>query len=146
MEVVAVKTTMKSRTYSELILLPTFEERLKYCMLDGSVGEATFGYERCLNQQFYRSREWKSIRRDVILRDEGCDLADPNYPIGGHIYVHHLNPITKDDILNASPSLLDPENLISVSYNTHQAITYGTTNPVPKPLVTRKPNDTCPWK
>lgn len=146
MEVAAVKTTMKSKTYSELILLPTFEERLKYCLLDGSVGETTFGYERYLNQQFYRSKEWKSVRRDVILRDEGCDLADPNHPIAGHIYVHHLNPIGKDDIVNGSPSLLDPENLISVSYNTHQAITYGTTNPVPKPLVTRKPNDTCPWK
>lgn len=136
----------KSRSYSELILLPTFEERLNYCMLDGSVGEATFGYERYLNQQFYRSKEWKSVRRDVILRDEGCDLADQNYPIAGHIYVHHLNPISKDDIVNGSPSLLDPENLISVSYNTHQAITYGTTNSIPKQLVTRKPNDTCPWK
>lgn len=138
--------TMIFRSYKELIKLPTFEERLKYCMLDGAVGKSTFGYERYLNQQFYRSKEWKSIRRDVILRDEGCDLADSNYPIVGHIYVHHLNPISKEDILNGSSSLLDPENLITVSYDTHQAITYGTMNPVPKPLVTRKLNDTCPWK
>ena len=81
--------TMIFRSYKELIKLPTFEERLKYCMLDGAVGKSTFGYERYLNQQFYRSKEWKSIRRDVILRDEGCDLADNNYPIVGHIYVSY---------------------------------------------------------
>lgn len=134
------------RTYSELIKLHTFEERLRYCMLNGKVGEETFGYARYLNQLFYRSKEWKEVRRDVILRDKGNDLACEGYSIVGHIYVHHLNPITSDDIIKVSSQLLDPENLITVSYDTHQAITYGTTNPIPKPIVTRELNDTCPWK
>lgn len=134
------------RRYSDLCKLETFEERLQYLMLNGSVGHATFGYDRYLNQMFYRSSEWKTIRRHVILRDLGRDLGCVGHDIYGTIYVHHMNPITKEDILTQSKFLLDPEYLISMSFNTHQAITYGLDSLIPKDPIQRKPNDTCPWK
>lgn len=138
---------MSIKTYSELILLPTFEERFDYLMLRGVVGEETFGFDRWLNQVFYKTKEWRSLRRQVILRDKGCDLGVEGCEIQGNIYVHHINPITKQDILDRSDLLLNPEYLISTSYDTHQAITYG--NKVF--VLTRTPaeryeNDTCPWK
>lgn len=135
-----------TRTYTELCKLKTFDERFNYLKMDGKVGEALFGYERYLNQVFYRSPEWKRVRRDVIIRDNGNDLGLDGYPIGGHIYVHHMNPITKYDLLNRTDYLLNPEYLITVSYNTHQGITYGVDELKPQEPVTRTPNDTCPWK
>lgn len=113
-------------------------------MLDGAVAQETFGYDRHLNQMFYRSKEWKSIRRQMVLRDNGCDMGLEDYPIPGHVYVHHMNPITKDDILQRSAYLLDPEYLITVSYNTHQMITFGTETLMPEKPVTRELDDTCP--
>lgn len=137
---------MKTRSYAEMLKLKTFDERLKYLMLDGAVGEEVFGFERYLNQQFYRSLSWKTARREAIIRDNGCDLAIDDRPIFGKIYVHHINPITKDDLTSESPLLTDLDNLVTVSFNTHQAITYGTENPIPKPAPVRKQNDTCPWR
>lgn len=135
------------KTYSELILLPTFEERYEYLKLDGHVGEDTFGFDRYLNQAFYRSTEWKRIRRKIIVRDNGCDLAHPDREIVGPIYIHHINPISMKDLTDQTDYLRDPENLVCVSYNTHQAIHYGSTNLLtPTELVERRPNDTCPWK
>lgn len=135
------------KTYSELILLPTFEERYEYLKLDGHVGEDTFGFDRYLNQAFYRSTEWKRIRRWIIVRDNGCDLAHPDREIVGPIYIHHINPISMKDLTDQTDYLRDPENLVCVSYNTHQAIHYGSTELLtPTELVERRPNDTCPWK
>lgn len=135
------------KTYSELILLPTFEERFEYLKLDGVVGEATFGFDRWLNQMFYKTKEWRTVRRQVILRDNGCDLGVDGCEITGNIYVHHINPITKEDIINRSDILLNPEYLISVSYDTHQAITYSNKDLLPmRSFIERQPNDTCPWK
>lgn len=134
------------RTYSELILLPSFEERFEYLKDSGVICEIKFGHRRCLNQDFYNSTEWKIARRKVILRDNGCDLGLPDYPINGTIYVHHMNPITEEDLLYHSKFILDPEYLICVSYSTHYAITYGDPSFLPKPLVSRKKFDTCPWR
>ena len=136
---------MKIRTYSELIRLPTFEERFDYLKMGGMVGNETFGQERYLNQIFYATDEWKRIRRDVIIRDEGCDLAVPGYTIHDRIYVHHLNPITQDDILKRSEMLLNPEYLICVTKSTHDAIHFGHDRSIVVP-VERSPNDTCPWR
>lgn len=133
------------KTYKELIRIPTFEERLKYLSLSGSVGITTFGGHRVLNQTLYRSVEWKRIRREVILRDGGFDLAHPDYPIGSVIYIHHINPITIDDLIEGRPTVFDLDNLVSVSFGTHQAIHYGDDNHK-KEWVERSPNDTCPWK
>lgn len=134
------------RTYDELITYPTFEERYNFLRLVGKVGEETFGYDRYINQMFYRSKEWKRIRDIVILRDNGCDLGVEGYDIHDKVLIHHMNPITADDIKYTSEYLMDPRYLITVSFNTHQAIHYGTqfnliTNPVE-----RRPNDTSPWK
>lgn len=135
------------KTYSELLKLLTFEERFRYLRLDGSVGEATFGFERYLNQRFYASTEWKRVRDRVILRDNGCDLAIQDRMIGGKIVIHHMNPVTRDDILTQSEALLNPEYLICVSLETHNAIHYGDENLlIPSTVVERRPNDTCPWK
>jgi hypothetical protein len=135
------------RTYSDLIRLPTFEERFEYLRLDGMVGKDTFGFDRYLNQLFYKSIEWKNIRNYIITRDLGCDLAIPELEILGRIYIHHINPLMKEDILNGSKNLLDPEFLICVSYDTHQAIHYGNTDRLPKrDLIIRTKNDTCPWR
>jgi len=135
------------RTYSELSELQTYEERFEYLSLNGRVGEDTFGFDRYLNQQLYKSKEWKSIRDEVIIRDNGCDLGMEDYDIFGTIHVHHMNPLTSDDIINSTEYLLNPEYLICVSIDTHNAIHYGTKDYVNKnKLVTRKPNDHCPWK
>lgn len=140
-------TTMNIKTYSELITFPTFEERYRYLKLDGVVGEDTFGFDRYLNQEFYqRDREWNRIRDFVIIRDQGCDLGVEGREIRGKILVHHMNPITKDDILKRSEFLLNPEYLICTLKSTHDAIHYGDENLLMKGPVERKPNDTCPWR
>jgi hypothetical protein len=134
------------RTYPELILLPTFEERFEYLRLDGRVGEDTFGLDRYLNQLFYRSYEWRKIRDYVIVRDNACDLAVEGYDIYEKVLIHHMNPITARDIANRTELLLNPEYLICVTHNTHNAIHYGDANLVSKAPVVRTKNDTCPWK
>lgn len=134
------------KTYSELITIPTFEERYRYLRIGGLVGEETFGFDRYLNQIFYRTKEWLAIRDSVIIRDFGCDLAITDREIQGRILVHHMNPITKDDVLNRSKFLLDPEYLICTSKNTHDAIHYGDDDLLIKVPVDRRPNDTCPWR
>lgn len=136
-----------NRTYSELIKLKTFEERFDYLKLNGTVGKDTFGFDRYMNQLLYHnSKEWKAVRRKVIVRDNGCDLGVEGYDILGKILVHHLNPITIDDIKNRSPTIFDLNNLICVSHNTHNAIHYGDENLLVKAPIERKLNDTCPWK
>lgn len=134
------------KTYSELIQIPTFEERFEYLKLDGNVGEDTFGFDRWMNQIFYRSPEWKRIRDEVIIRDNGCDLAMPGHEIYGRILIHHMNPISVDDIERRTDLLLNPEYLISTVHRTHNAIHYGDKNLLPQGLIVRTPNDTCPWK
>lgn len=137
---------MSIKTYSELIALPTFEERYEYLRLNGKVGEDTFGFDRYLNQNFYRSAEWRRIRDRVIVRDNGCDLAIDDRIIYGKILIHHMNPITDKDLFNLSDILLDPEYLICVSHNTHNAIHYGDGERLVKDPIVRTKNDTCPWK
>ena len=135
------------RTYSELIALPTFEERYNYLRLGGRVGEETFGFDRWLNQQFYqRNPKWKKVRDFVILRDNGCDLGVEGYEIHGPIIVHHINPVLTEDIVNESEYLLDPEFLISTVHRTHNAIHYGDESLLPRLPITRTKNDMCPWK
>lgn len=134
------------RSYSELILLESFKERYEYLKLDGRVGEDTFGTYRWLNQRFYKSPEWYSIRNSVIIRDNGCDLGMEGYPIYGRIYIHHINPLSRYDIANRTENLYDPENLICVSQNTHNAIHYGNDSMFLGTYVERTPHDTCPWK
>lgn len=134
------------RTYLELIKLPTFEERFQYLKLDGDVGVETFGFDRYLNQAFYSSDEWKSIRNQVIIRDNGCDLGIKGREIYKRIIIHHMNPITKEDLLYRTEYLLDPEYMICTMKNTHDAIHYGDENLLFKEPVERKPNDTCPWR
>lgn len=134
------------RTYSELIKYPTFEDRFNYLKLNGVVGEDTFGFDRWLNQRFYNSKEWQNIRDFVIIRDGGCDLAMEGYEIRGKLYVHHMNPIEQTDIIHSTDILIDPEYLICVSHNTHNAIHYGDISLLVTDPVERRPNDTCPWK
>lgn len=134
------------RCYSELIKLPTFKERYEYLKLDGRVGEETFGFDRYINQRFYRSDEWLSLRDHIITRDLGCDLGVEDMEIYGRIIIHHMNPITKYDILNRTKFLLDPEYLITTVKSTHDAIHYGNAVFVGQAPIERKPNDTCPWK
>ena len=139
--------TMKNiKTYSELITIPTFEERFEYLKLDGQVGIETFGFNRYLNQAFYKSDEWLSIRDYVITRDNGCDLGMEGHEIYGRILIHHINPITKDDIIQRSRILLDPENLITTVKRTHDAIHYGDSNLLMRAPIERRKNDTCPWR
>lgn len=134
------------RTYSELIEIPTFEERFEYLRLDGIIGEDTFGWERYLNQQFYKSSEWKHLRDNIIIRDCGCDLAMEGYEIQGRVIIHHMNPVNTSDILHHSDYLLNSEYLICVSLPTHNAIHYGDANQLQSGPVERTPNDTCPWR
>lgn len=136
------------RTYSELITLPTFEERFKYLELGGRVGEETFGFDRYLNQAFYKSDEWLAVRDQVIIRDCGCDLGMPDreIPNGVRILVHHMNPISMSDLINRSKYLLDPEYLITTIKNTHDAIHYGDESLLIQGPVVRSRNDTCPWR
>lgn len=134
------------RTYSELIRIPTFEERYEYLKLAGQVGVEAFGFDRWLNQVFYKSPEWRSIRNEVILRDEACDLAIHDRPILARVYIHHMNPISPKDISDRNVDILNPEYLICVSHQTHNAIHYGDENQLQHDYVERRPNDTCPWR
>lgn len=141
------KWTMSNlRTYKELQQLQTFDERFAYLQLRGHIGKETFGYDRYLNQQFYRSKEWKDVRRIVILRDHGCDLGIMDRLITGRIYIHHMNPITRDDLINGSDLVLNPNYLICVSSMTHEAIHYGDKDLLISDYVERSPYDTCPWR
>lgn len=134
------------RTYNELMLLPTFEERFEYLKLSGRVGEETFGFDRWLNQKFYRSAEWKHLRDQVIIRDNGCDLGVEGREIYGKILIHHMNPISKKDILERTDLLLNPMYLISVTKQTHDAIHYSDESILMNDPIIRSKNDTCPWR
>ena len=137
---------MSIKTYSELIQLPTFEERFQYLKLSGGVGKETFGFDRYLNQNFYRSAAWKRVRDQVIVRDNGCDLGIDDRIIYGKILIHHMNPINDRDILDLTDILLNPEYLICVSHLTHNAIHYSDESLLPREPIVRFKNDTCPWK
>ena len=134
------------RRYSELIKRPTFEERYEYLRLAGLIGESTFGHDRYLNQVLYHSSEWLRFRKEMIVRDNSNDLALNGYPIVVGIILHHLNPLTIEDVENRSDRIFDPENVVCVSHKTHEAIHYGDESLLPRILIDRKPNDTCPWK
>ena len=137
---------MKSRSYSELKKLKTFEERFNYLKLEGKVGEETFGNDRILNQLLYKDKEWLRKRDDIIIRDNGCDLGIEGREIDGPIIVHHINPITVQDVLDRSPNVFDDDNLISTVLNTHNAIHYSNEDILIKDPIRRTKNDTCPWK
>lgn len=138
---------MKFKSYTELSQIQNFEDRYDYLKLNGIVGAETFGFDRIYNQQFYKSKEWKKVRDEVILRDNGCDLGIPGREISGKIYVHHMNPLQLKDIQNSEDNLLNPDFLICVSHETHNAIHYGDQSLLPKiNFNERKPNDTCPWR
>ena len=136
-----------TRTYSELITIPSFIDRFRYLKLGGYIGEETFGFDRWLNQYFYKTKEWREVRDKVILRDNACDLAHPDRPTYGRLIIHHMNPITEKDIVNRSDILLDPEYLITTVHDTHNAIHYGDESllMLEAPII-RRPNDTCPWR
>ena len=133
------------RRYRELRHIPTFEERFDYLKLDGSVGRETFGFDRYINQRFYTSKEWRDIRHHVIARDLGLDLGAEGYEINSRILIHHMNPIVADDILHKNDDILDPEFLITTCHNTHNAIHYGDSSLLPKPLIERTRGDTRLW-
>lgn len=148
---------MSIKTYSELITLPSFEERFRYLQLDGQVGKETFGYDRYLNQVLYNSQEWRRFRHEIIIRDNACDLAHEDHEItswrdesgrihGQKIIIHHINPITADDVVNRRSIVFDPENTITTILSTHNAIHYGDESLLPKAPIERNKNDTCPWR
>lgn len=141
-----MKMMTKIRTYSELLKLRTFEERFEYLKLNGKVGADTFGFDRYLNQSFYRSKIWKSVRDRIIIRDNGCDLGTEGYDICGKMIIHHMNPIRLDDLENNSDFLLNPEYLICTTPDTHNAIHYGDSTLIVKGPIERKKYDMCPWK
>lgn len=145
------------KTYSELITIPTFKERFKYLQLDGQVGKETFGYDRYLNQILYNSQDWRRFRNDIIIRDNACDLAHEDHEIpswkdkhgqirGPKILIHHINPIVIDDIMEHNPIIFDPENVITTTLLTHNAIHYSNENILSKEPNERSQNDTCPWR
>ena len=134
-----------TRTYTDLMRIPTFEERFEYLKLSGRVAKETFGFDRWLNQVFYRSPQWRQLRNQIIIRDNGCDLGIPGREIYDKIYVHHMNPLLKDDIVNKTEYLTNPEYLICVSHMTHEAIHYGDANLLMRDPVERKPGDTILW-
>lgn len=136
---------MRTRSYSELQCLETFEERYEYLRLGGRVGHSTFGFDRWLNQQFYATRDWERARNHVITRDLGCDLGVPGYDINHGLLVHHMNPLSRDDIVNREEWILDPEFLITTTLRTHNAIHYGDRSLLPSPFVARYPGDTRMW-
>lgn len=136
---------MRIRSYSELRRLETFEDRFQYLSLKGSVGASTFGFDRYLNQRFYTSKQWRDIRHHVIVRDEGCDLGVKDHEIYDRILIHHMNPITPEDITHGDSDILDPEFLITTCHATHNAIHYGDERLLPKPLVERSRGDTKLW-
>ena len=137
---------MNIKTYSELITIPTFIERYRYLKIGGRVGEDTFGYDRYLNQILYKTPEWRSFRREIILRDNGRDLACEGYEIYERIIVHHIDPITVEDVLKRHPKIFDPENVVCTWLRTHNAIHYGDESLLWNEPISRVPNDTCPWK
>jgi len=140
-----IPVRLMTRTYSELMQLTSFEDRFDYLSIKGVVGESTFGFERHLNQKFYTSREWRLTRDAVITRDYGCDLAIPGFEIYDRILIHHMNPITPDDIVHGNVDILDPEYLISVTHRTHNAIHYGDKHMLALPVIERRPGDTRLW-
>lgn len=135
-----------TRTFRELSKLKTFEERYQYLRVNGVVGESTFGYDRYLNQILYTSKRWKNLRDDIIIRDNGCDLGIDDYKIYGRIIIHHMNPITIEDVEFEKDIVFDPEFLICTTLDTHNAIHYGNVSLLKKDLIERKKNDTCPWR
>ena len=136
-----------TKTYSELSSIDSYEERFNYLKCNSGIGIDTFGYDRYLNQAFYSSKEWKDFRHRIIVRDNGCDMGHPEHPISRAITIHHLNPITKEDVVNRSPCLFDPENVVCVSDLTHKLIHYGNQNGVKEININnRSKDDTCPWK
>lgn len=137
--------TTKIRTYSELLEYGTFLDRYEYLALRGVVGSSTFGFDRWINQQFYTSKEWRSLRHKIIVRDEGCDLATPGYEIHSRLIIHHMNPLKQDDIVYGTRRALDPEFLICTTHDTHNAIHFGDANLLAKPYVPRSPGDTKLW-
>lgn len=145
-ETIVDKVIRMIRTYSELIRLPSFKERYEYLRLTGVIGEETFGFDRYVNQKFYKSREWKAVRDHVIVRDNGCDLGVEGYDIRGRILIHHMNPILLKDIQTLSEFLLDPEYLICTTLDTHNAIHYGDESLLITTPIERAKNDTCPWR
>lgn len=144
--IVVMVIPMIIRTYSELKRLKTFEERYEYLRLKGEVGKDTFGFDRYLNQAFYKSPEWKAVRDQVIVRDNGCDLGIAGHDIYGKILIHHMNPILPNDIINSTDILLNPEYLISTILSTHNAIHYGDKSQLIDAPIERRRNDTCPWR
>ena len=141
-----MKTKEVIRTYTELTKLPTYEERFAYLRLDGTVCDETFGNDRYLNQILYKSPRWRKVRREVIIRDNGCDLGIEDYEIRGRIIVHHMDPITLDDIIHERDSVFNPEYLICTAHNTHNAIHYGDESLLVTAPIERSKNDTCPWR
>lgn len=137
---------MLIRRYSELRQLETMEERFKYLRIGGIVGDSTFGFNRYLNQTLYKTQKWRTVRDEVIIRDGACDMGLPDYPIRKYVVIHHMNPLTIEDIQEGREWVFDPEYLICVSDRTHKAIHYGDESLLPKDPVDRVPNDTCPWK
>lgn len=138
--------TTNFKTYSELITFSTFEERFRYLKCNGTVGDETFGFKRWVNQEFYQSQRWRKFRDEIIIRDEGCDLGVLGYRIYGPVTIHHLNPITYEDILELRPCVFDPENVICTGMKTHNAIHYSDENLLILPPAERSRNDTCPWR
>lgn len=134
------------KTYTELITFPTFEERFEYLKFNSSIGKTTFGFERYLNQKLYQSREWKRARRDVIVRDKSCDLAFLDRETFGSVIIHHINPITVEDIERGHACLFDLDNLVCVTSDTHNALHYGDISLIPSLPTERRKGDTCPWK
>lgn len=141
-----IKMSMMNKSYLELIQIPTFQERYEYLKIGGRIGEETFGFDRHLNQTLYRSSEWKHFRRQIIIRDKGCDLGCEGYELYDKILIHHINPITIDDVLNRASCIFDPNNVICTSLNTHNAIHYGDSELLVTEPIERTKNDTCPWK
>ncbi|QJD49586.1 HNH endonuclease [Gordonia phage Secretariat] len=136
---------MKIRRYSELVKIDSFIDRFRYLVLHGSLGTATFGFDRHINQSFYRSSEWRRIRQHVIARDLGCDLGVADHEIYDKILIHHMNPMRVEDIVEGNESIIDPEFLICTSHKTHNAIHFGDENQLPKVQVVRRPGDTKLW-
>lgn len=134
------------RVYSELRRLNTFEERYRYLALRSNVGDSTFGFDRYINQQFYRSRQWRQLRDQIIVRDDGCDLGVPGFEIFDRIIIHHMNPMTVADLVDGDDSILNPEYLICVTHRTHNAIHYGDESQLPRKIIQRRPGDTLLWR
>lgn len=140
------KNTMTIKNYEDLIRIEKFEDRFEYLKVPGRIGDFTFGGHRYLNQRLYRSPEWKKARLEAILRDNGCDLAHPDHPIYGKVFIHHIEPITYNDILNRDSKIFDLENLVCVTFETHNALHYGDASLLQKEFMERTKNDTCPWR